>query len=62
MISDIEDEGDVVYNGGVRRLFHDEENGRTTVTWLRLFDRMESCIDACDHTAKVVRTVVMKSA
>ena len=35
MISDIEDEGDVVYNGGVRRLFHDEENGRTTVTWLR---------------------------
>ena len=62
MISDIEDEGDVVYNGGGRRLFHDEENGRTTVTWLRLFDRMESCIDACDHTAQVVRTVVMKSA
>ena len=62
MISDIEDEGDVVSNGGVRRLFHDEENGRTTVTWLRLFDRMESCIDACDHTAQVVRTVVMKSA
>ena len=29
---------------------------------VRLFDRMESCIDACDHTAKVVRTVVMKSA
>lgn len=62
MVSTIEDEGDVIYNSGMRRLFHDEENGRVSAAWMRLFDRMESCLDACDHAAKVVRTVVMKSA
>lgn len=62
MVSTIEDEGDVVYNSGMRRLFHDEENGRVSAAWMRLFDRMEGCLDACDHSAKVVRTVVMKSA
>ena len=62
MISSIEDEGDIVYSTALRRLFRDEENGRTSVTWLRLFDRMELCLDACDKSAGVVRSVVMKSA
>lgn len=62
MIGNIEDEGDAVYGTGLRRLFRDEENGRTSVTWLRLFDRMETCLDMCDKVASVVRRVVMKSA
>lgn len=62
MISSIEDEGDIVYSNALRRLFRDEESGRTSVTWLRLFDRMELCLDACDKSAGVVRSVVMKSA
>lgn len=62
MISSIEDEGDIVYSNALRRLFRDEENGRTSVTWLRLFDRMELVLDACDRSAGVVRSVVMKSA
>ena len=61
-ISTIEDEGDAVYATAVRRLFRDEENGRTSVTWLRVFDRMEGVLDACDRAAGVVRYVVMKSA
>ena len=62
MGSAIEDEGDTVYENALRRLFLDEENGRTTTAWLRLFDRMESVFDACDHVACIVRSVVMKSA
>lgn len=62
MVSAIEDEGDTVYENALRRLFLDEENGRTTTAWLRLFDRMESVFDACDHVACIVRSVVMKSA
>ena len=61
-ISTIEDEGDAVYATAVRRLFRDEENGRTSGTWLRVFDRMEGVLDACDRAAGVVRYVVMKSA
>lgn len=61
-IGNVEDEGDVVYRNALRRLFNDEEAGRYTLAWLRMFELMEKCMDACDHTAGVVRSAVMKSA
>lgn len=61
-VGHIEDEGDTVYQNATRRLFLAEENGRITVTWMRLFDLMEDTLDACDNAAKVVRSVVMKDA
>jgi len=45
------------------RLFHEDlKDPRCTLAWLRLFDRMEMCMDAFDKAAGVVRSVVMKSA
>ena len=61
-IGSVEDEGDVIYQNAMRRLFTDEEAGRYTLAWVRMFEIMEKCMDACDHTAGVVRSVVMKSA
>lgn len=61
-VGHIEDEGDLVYQNALRRLFLEEPNGRYTVTWTRLFDQMEDLLDACDNTAGVVRSVVLKSA
>jgi uncharacterized protein Yka (UPF0111/DUF47 family) len=61
-VGHIEDEGDLVYQSALRRLFLEEPGGRYTVTWTRLFDLMEDLLDACDHTAGVVRSVVMKNA
>ncbi len=65
-IGHIEDEGDTVYENGLRRLFHgedlDEARRGHVVSWMRLFDRMEACLNALDAAAGVVRNVVMKSA
>ncbi|WP_321971165.1 DUF47 domain-containing protein [Paratractidigestivibacter sp.] len=64
-VGDIEDQGDTVYQNGLRRLFHEEEEGhggKYAVTWLRIFDRMEQVLDACDDAAGIVRAVIMKSA
>jgi len=65
-VGNIEDEGDEVYEQGLRLLFHDdtldEARRGHVVGWMRVFDRMEGCLDACDHAAGVVRSVVMKSA
>ena len=61
-ISRIEDGADRVYQNALRRLFAEEEGGKEVVTWLRIFDRMENCLNACDKAAGVVRSVVMKSA
>ncbi len=61
-VGHIEDEGDLVYQNALRRLFLEEPSGRYTVTWTRLFDQMENLLDACDNTAGVVRSVVLKGA
>lgn len=61
-ISRIEDGADRVYQNALRRLFAEEDAGKEIVTWLRIFDRMENCLNACDQAAGVVRSVVMKSA
>ncbi|MBR3326171.1 MAG: DUF47 family protein [Atopobiaceae bacterium] len=61
-ISRIEDGADRVYQNALRRLFSEEDGGKEIVTWLRIFDRMENCLNACDKAAGVVRSVVMKSA
>lgn len=61
-VSRVEDGADRVYQNAVRRLFAEEDGGKEVVTWLRIFDRMESCLNACDSAAGVVRSVVMKSA
>ena len=63
-VSTVEDEGDTVYQQALRRLFSDEEDasGKYAVTWLRIFDRMELCLDACDHVSAIVRDIIMKDA
>ncbi len=61
-VSRIEDGADRVYQNALRRLFAEEKGGKEVVTWLRIFDRMEYCLNACDRAAGVVRSVVMKSA
>lgn len=63
-VGSIEDEGDTVYQTALRRLFSDEEKagGKYAVTWLRIFDRMELCLDACDHVSGIVRDIIMKDA
>ena len=63
-VGSIEDEGDTVYQNALRRLFGNEEDnhGKYAVTWLRIFDRMELCLDDCDRVAGIVRDIVMKEA
>lgn len=63
-VGTVEDEGDTVYQKALRRLFSDEEDvsGKYAVTWLRIFDRMELCLDACDRVAGIVRDIIMKDA
>ena len=63
-IGTVEDEGDTVYQKALRRLFSDEEDasGKYAVSWLRIFDRMELCLDACDRVSGIVRDIIMKDA
>ena len=62
MVSNIEDEGDAVYESALYRLFHEKASGRESLVWLRIFDRMEQTLNAVNHVATIVRSVVIKSA
>ena len=61
-ISLIEDNGDTVYRNALRNIFLEDTPSKESMAWMRILDRMEHCINAIDHCATVVRTVVMKSA
>ena len=62
-VGHVEDNGDAVYRNALRAIFHEDEvHGRQAMAWIRIIDRMEHCINCCDHCAGVVRNVVMKSA
>lgn len=62
-VGHVEDGGDEVYENALRVLFREEgTRGKESLAWLRLYDRMEHCLDACDEAAGVVRNVVMKSS
>ena len=62
-VGHIEDGADTVYEHALRTLFReDETRGKESLAWLRVFDRMEHCLDACDKAAGVVRNVVMKAS
>ena len=62
-ISHVEDGGDTVYENALRELFReDETRGKESLAWLRIYDRMEHCLDICDKAAGVVRNVVLKSS
>ena len=62
-IGHVEDGGDAIYENALRILFReDETRGKESLAWLRIFDRMEHCLDCCDKAAGVVRNVVMKSS
>lgn len=62
-VGHVEDGGDEVYENALRGLFREEEtSGKESLAWLRVYDRMEHCLDSCDRAAGVVRSVVMKSS
>lgn len=62
-INRLENEGDTIYRQALSHLF--EENGMSTLQvlkWKEIFDALESSLDACEHAAHVVESVLLKYA
>lgn len=62
-INTLEEEADAFYMKIIRDMhIKDKENPLRIVTWSQLFARMEKCTDACEHTADIMRTIMLKNA
>lgn len=61
-INTYEEEADRLYIHVLRDLhMNDYEKPMYVIAWSHIFDRMEYCCDACEHTADVIHTVLLKN-
>lgn len=60
-INGLEEQGDRLYTLAMRRLYTEEKNAVSVISWTAMFDRLEKCCDCCEHVADVVERVVMKN-
>lgn len=61
-INDLEEEGDKLYTKGVRRLYINSKDPIELMTWKDTYEDFEKCCDACENTANVVESVMMKNS
>ncbi len=62
-INSLEEEADVLYIEIIRKLHQEDKDKPLYVyVWSQIFARMERCTDACEHTADIMRTIMLKNA
>ncbi len=60
-INHLEEEGDRLYFESMRTLHTTTADPVEIIVWRDIFKYLEDCIDACEHTADIVETVIMKN-
>ncbi|MDO5112222.1 MAG: DUF47 family protein, partial [Clostridia bacterium] len=60
-VNALESVGDTMHNENIRRLFTEETDARELLIWSNMFECFENCLDACEHAADVVETLIMKN-
>jgi uncharacterized protein Yka (UPF0111/DUF47 family) len=61
-VSDLEDEGDLVYRRALGEVFSSSADPVHVLKWKSLLDKTEDALDNCKHVTNVVHSVVMKNA
>ena len=58
-VNDLEEQGDNLEN---MYQLHKEKDTLLIVSWRKIYDCLENCLDSCEHTADIVETVIMKNS
>ena len=61
-ISDLENEGDVLYSTEIANLFKDDRNPVEILKWKEVFEGLEDACDSCKDFSHAIANVVMKNA
>lgn len=61
-INSYEEEADQLYKEAMRHL-HTQDNTEVmhVLVWSRIYERMEKCCDATEHTADIISTIMLKN-
>lgn len=61
-VNRLEDEGDAIYIKAMRRLYTENMDPVSVMSWTVMFDQLEKCCDKCEHVADIVEDVIMKNS
>jgi len=60
-IHNIENEGDDLFRTAIRELFSKNHDARTIFKWHYVYDNLELVLDACERTADITNTIIIKN-
>jgi uncharacterized protein Yka (UPF0111/DUF47 family) len=60
-VNEFEEEGDKLFVENMHRLYQ-EDNVHTIISWRKIYECLENCMDTCEHAADIVSTVMMKNS
>lgn len=61
-INELEEEADQIYVHIMRNLHVNEKDALQVIAWREIYTYLEKCADACEHTADIVESVIMKNS
>lgn len=61
-INKLEEDGDGLYTESVRKLHMKSKDAIEIMAWTVAFNSLEKCCDACEDTANVIESVMMKNS
>ena len=60
-INNQEEECDAIYLESTRKIRKETNDVLKIIAWRKIYEFMEACVDACEHVADSVGTIVMKN-
>lgn len=60
-INTLENKGDKLHADSFRRLFIEDATPDERIVWMMIFDSLESSLDACENTADIIESIIMKN-
>lgn len=60
-VNDMEEECDKLYLASMRELTQKSTDVLETVSWRKIYECLEACVDACEHVSECVGSVIMKN-
>lgn len=60
-INALEEEGDRLFISSMRKLHTESTDPIEIIAWREIYIYLEKCVDACEHVADVIESVVMKN-
>lgn len=61
-INTLEEAADVKYIAALRELHTGDNDPKEVFAWHEIYDYLEKCMDACEHAADIVESIVMKNS